>query len=122
VKKNRKEKKRMTDKELYDRIKRGVENNVFVYDGTEDIVISKRLIYLMYSVSVDKMQKLYIPTDVYPDFDFAQPQYGVEVIRDRRLNYDEITRLVDEFGMNFPNDKGQIVLGVWGDESLLGAV
>ena len=112
----------MTDKELYDRIKRGVENNVFVYDGTEDIVISKRLIYLMYSVSVDKMQKLYIPTDVYPDFDFAQPQYGVEVIRDRRLNYDEITRLVDEFGMNFPNDKGQIVLGVWGDESLLGAV
>ena len=112
----------MTDKELYDRIKQGVENNVMVYDDSEYDVISKKLIYFMYSVSVDKMQKLYIPTDVYPDFDFAQPQYGVEVIRDRRLNYDESTRIVDELGMTLPDGKSQIVLGVWWDKSLLGAV
>ena len=83
----------------------------------------------MYDVSVDKMQKLYIPTDVYPDFDFTQPQYGVEVVRDRRLNKNESEKLIKEFDMSLPYSdsenligKQQLVLGVWGDESLLGTV
>ena len=112
----------MKDYELYSRIKQCVEKNIMVYDEHADFAITKRLIYYMYDVSVDKMQELYIPTDVYPDFDFAQPQYGVKVVRDRRLNYDESEKLIKEFDMSLPCGKQQLVLGVWGDESLLGTV
>ena len=119
----------MKDYELYGRIKQCVEKNMMVYDRHADFAITKRLIYYMYDVSVDKMQKLYIPTDVYPDFDFTQPQYGVEVVRDRRLNYNESEKLIKEFDMSLPYSdsenligKQQLVLGVWGDESLLGSV
>ena len=112
----------MKDYELYGRIKQCVEKNILVYDSETNLTTTKRLIYLMYDVSVDKMQKLYIPTDIFPDFDFAQPQYGVEVIRDRRLNYDESEKLIKDFDISLPYGKEQLVLGVWGDESLLGAV
>lgn len=112
----------MKDYELYSRIKQCVENNIIVYDSHSNFVITKRLIYYMYDISVDKMQKLYIPTDIFPDFDFAQPQYDVEVIRDRRLNYDESKKLIKEFNIFLPYKKQQLVLGVWGDESLLGTV
>ena len=112
----------MKDYELYGRIKQCIEKNMIVYDGDEVNTITKRLIYYMYDISVDKMQKLYIPTDVFPEFDFAQPQYGVEIVRDRRLNYDESKKLIKDFDISLPYGKEQLVLGVWGDESLLGAV
>jgi len=112
----------VTDKELYDRIKQSVDNDIMVFDPEAFNTITKRLVYYMYDVSVDKMQKLYIPTDVYPDFDFAQPQYGVEVIRDRRLNYDESKKMIEEFGITLPRVKTQLVLGAWWDKSLLGSV
>lgn len=112
----------MKDYELYGRIKQCVEKNIMVYDLDDYGSITKRLIYYMYDISVDKMEKLYIPTDIFPDFDFAQPQYGVEIVRDRRLNYNESEKLIEDFGITLPRVKTQLVLGVWGDESLLGAV
>ena len=122
MKKNRKGKERMKDYELYGRIKQCVDNNIMVYDEEAILTITKKLIYHMYDVSFDELQKLYIPTDVFPDFDFAQPQYGVEVVRDRRFNYEESEKMIEELGISLPCNKTQLVLGVWGDESLLGAV
>lgn len=112
----------MNDHEFYGRIKYGVDKNILVYDSEVNLTITKRLIYLMYDVSVDKMEQLYIPTDVYPDFDFAQPQYGVEIIRDRRLNHDESRKLIEDFDICLPQGKEQLTLGIWGDECLLGTV
>lgn len=112
----------MNDHELYGRIKHAVDKNVLVFDSDVNMTITKRLIYLMYDVSVDQMEQLYIPTDVYPDFDFVQPQYGVEIIRDRRLNYDESKKFLEDFDFTLPRNKEQLVLGIWGDETLLGAV
>ena len=112
----------MRDYELYGRTKQCVDNNIMVYDEEAIFTITKKLIYHMYDVSFDELQKLYIPTDVFPDFDFAQPQYGVEVVRDRRLNYEESEKMIEELDITLPHNKTQLVLGVWGDESLLGAV
>lgn len=112
----------MNDHEFYGRIKYGVDKNMLVFDAETNANMTKRLIYLMYDISVDQMEKLYIPTDVYPDFDFARPQYGVEIIRDRRLNHDESEKLIEDFDISLPYGKQQLVLGVWGDETLLGAV
>jgi hypothetical protein len=113
---------RMNDHEFYGRIKYAVDKNIIVYDSETNLNITKKLIYLMYDASFDKMEQLYIPTDVYPDFDFAQPQYGVEIIRDRRLNYDESKKFLEDFDFTLWSPKQQIVLGIWGDEALLGAV
>jgi len=112
----------MNDWELNGRIKDAVEKNILFYDEHGKGNITKRLVYLMYGHSDDLLERVLIPTDVYPEFDFSEPLYGVSFVRDKRLNYEGSKKIIEEHEMCLLNHKDQLVLGIWGDESILGAV
>jgi hypothetical protein len=113
---------KMNDWELNGRIKDAVEKNILFYDEHGKGNITKRLVYLMYGHSDDLLERVLIPTDVYPEFDFSEPLYGVSFVRDKRLNYEGSKKIIEEHEMCLLNHKDQLVLGIWGDESILGAV
>jgi len=59
---------------------------------------------------------------VYPEFDFTASLYGVSFARDKRLNWEGSKKIIEELGMTLPNQKQQLVVGIWGDQTLLGAI
>jgi hypothetical protein len=118
----------LSDHDLGEAIKKGVIRNIVALDESVEGITTVRLIYSMWDISFDKMEKLYIPTDVYPDFDFYKRQYGVEIIRDRRLNIEGSQQLAEEYEVACLNNFGKtcLVVGVWSeggeDECILGMV
>lgn len=112
----------MNDWELNGRIKDAVEKNILFYDPDGEGNITKRLVYLMYGHSDDLLERVLIPTDVYPEFDFSEPLYGVKFVRDKRLNYEGSKKIIEEHEISYPCNKDQLIVGVWGDQTLLGAV
>ena len=112
----------MTDEELRARIEKGVERNLIVFDPEATGAVTKRLIYTMWSISLDKLTRLHIPTETFPEFDFYERQYGVKIVRDRRLNIEETKKFMEEFNMSYAPAKSLLVVGTWDDECLLGMV
>jgi len=113
---------KMNDWELNGRIKDAVDKNILFYDPDGEGNITKRLVYLMYGHSDDLLERVLIPTDVYPEFDFSEPLYGVKFVRDKRLNYEGSKKIIEEHEISYPCNKDQLIVGVWGDQTLLGAV
>jgi hypothetical protein len=112
----------MTDEELRAKIEKGVDRNILAFDPEATGTVTKRLIYGMWSISLDKLTRLHIPTDAFPEFDFYERQYGVQIVRDRRLNIKGSENFIDEFNIHPAPGKSLLVVGVWDDECLLGMV
>jgi len=112
----------LTDEELKEKIRKGVERNVLTFDPEATGTVTKRLVYGMWGISLDKLDRLHIPTEAFPDFDFYERQYGVLIVRDRRLNGKESAGFMKEFNISSVPGKSLLVVGTWGDECLLGVV
>lgn len=112
----------LSDEQLKEKIRKGVDNNVLAYDPERTGVVTKRLVYGMWGISLDKLDRLHIPTDAFPDFDFYERQYGVLIVRDRRLNEAESRKIAREFEIAFPIKRNLLLVGVWDNGVLLGAV
>ena len=115
-------KKDYSDEELIDLLERGIERNVIVYDDTS-INIERRLIYFMYGANEDDLHTVIIPTDVYPNFDFAGKMFGVGFLRDGRLNTGgAILGAYGASGGELPAGKSGLVIGVGQNSVVLGGV
>lgn len=112
----------MNDWEFNGRLKDAVAENILFFDYDGNGNITKKLVYLIYGHSEDQLERVLIPTDVYPEFDFSEPLYGVSFVRDRRLNYEGSKKIIEELAISVPFKKEQLVIGIWGDKSILGAV
>lgn len=112
----------MNNWELNGRLRDAVKKNILFYDEDGKGNITKKLVYLMYGHSDDQLERVLVPTDVYPEFDFTEPLYGVSFVRDKRLNFEGSKKIIEELEMTLPFNKEQLVLGIWGDKSILGAV
>jgi len=120
----------MLDYEFEARIKRGVEWNRMVYDefSTHQVPLTKRLVYLMYGESGEKMTKLYVPTDAFPEWEWEKSYGPIEIVKDQRLNVDAVFDIINKHEMTMPScieddyTMGSLVLGVWSNGSLLGAI
>lgn len=113
----------MNDWEFNGRLKDAVERNLMVFDTDGNGNITKKLVYLLYGHSDDQLERVLIPTDVYPEFDFNESLYGVSFVRDRRLNFDGSKKIIEKLGISLPSRyQEQLVLGIWRDKSILGAV
>jgi hypothetical protein len=122
--------------EFEERLEQAVDANTLFYDEESDN-ISKKLIYLMWGHSRDRLETILIPTDLYPEFDiWGETRYGkttgaylgIEYIRDRRLDLENVQGLIKEYGMSMPVKhsgmlpKKQLVMGIYRDKTILGAV
>lgn len=112
---------KLLDYELDQKLQEATDRNVMFYDKDSGD-ISKRLIYLMFSYTEDTLRAILIPTDAYPDFDWEKPVYGVDIVRDRRLNHDRTEALLKKHNITLRNDKDQLVLGLFGESAVLGMV
>lgn len=125
----------LSDEELDQAIERAVERNMIVYDQDTRANISKKLIYLMCDImdgEEEKMKTLLVPSDVYIEFDPLKfclengedyyHMYGVDIIRDKRLNQEGVKKFIEKYSITFPPDKESLVLGFGEDQVLLGAV
>ena len=112
---------KLSDSELDQKLQEATDRNVMFYD-TDSGDISKRLIYLMFSYTEDTLRAILIPTDAYPDFDWEKPLYGVDIVRDRRLNQDCTEALLERYGIGLSSGKSQLVLGLFGESAVLGMV
>jgi len=66
----------LLDYELEDLIEDAVRRSTMVYDDDSNN-ISEKLIYLMNDLTQDRLETVYIPTDVFPDFDvWGRRSYG----------------------------------------------
>ena len=101
----------------------GIDRNTVVYDSIESLNLTQRLIYLMYGVSEDTLKTVFIPTDVFPEFDFAKPLYGIVFVRDKRLDMGGVVlKQWEDAGCEFPWRKESLVIGIErGGKILLGA-
>ena len=111
----------LSDSELDQKLKEASDRNLIFYDANSGD-ISKRLIYLMFSWTEDTLRAILIPTDAYPDFDWEKPLYGVDIVRDRRLNQDRTEALLKKHNITLSNNKDQLVLGLFGESAVLGMV
>ena len=111
----------LSDSELDQKLQEATDRNVMFYDKNSGD-ISKRLIYLMFSYTEDTLRAILIPTDAYPDFDWEKPLYGVDIVRDRRLNQDCTEALLERYGIGLSSSKSQLVLGLFGESAVLGMV
>ena len=111
----------LSDSELDQKLKEASDRNLIFYDANSGD-ISKRLIYLMFSWTEDTLRAILIPTDAYPDFDWEKPLYGVDIVRDRRLNHDRTEALLKKHSITLSNNKDQLVLGLFGESAVLGMV
>lgn len=112
---------KLLDYELDQKLKEASDRNMMFYDANSGD-ISKRLIYLMFSWTEDTLRAILIPTDAYPDFDWEKPVYGVDIVRDRRLNQDRTEALLKKHNITLSNNKDQLVLGLFGQSAVLGMV
>ena len=112
---------KLLDYELDQKLKEASNRNMMFYDANSGD-ISKRLIYLMFSWTEDTLRAILIPTDAYPDFDWEKPVYGVDIVRDRRLNQDRTEALLKKHNITLSNNKDQLVLGLFGQSAVLGMV
>ena len=112
---------KLSDSELDQKLQEATDRNVMFYDKDSGD-ISKRLIYLMFSWTEDTLRAILIPTDAYPDFDWEKPLYGVDIVRDRRLNHDRTEALLKKHNITLSNNKDQLVLGLFGKSAVLGMV
>lgn len=112
---------KLLDYELDQKLQEATDRNVMFYDKDSGD-ISKRLIYLMFSYTEDTLRAILIPTDAYPDFDWEKPVYGVDIVRDRRLNQDRTEALLKKFDITLWHDKSQLILGLFGESAVLGMV
>lgn len=53
-------------------------------------------------------------------FDWEKPLYGVDIVRDRRLNQDRTEALLKKHNVTLSNNKNQLVLGLFGQSAVLG--
>jgi hypothetical protein len=113
---------KLLDYELDQKLKEASDRNMIFYDENSSRDISKRLIYLMFSWTEDTLRAILIPTDAYPDFDWEKPVYGVDIVRDRRLNHDRTEALLKKHNITLSNNKDQLVLGLFGKSAVLGMV
>lgn len=111
----------LSDSELDQKLQEATDRNMMFYDANSGD-ISKRLIYLMFSWTEDTLRAILIPTDAYPDFDWEKPVYGVDIVRDRRLNQDRTEALLKKHNITLSNNKDQLVLGLFGQSAVLGMV
>lgn len=119
----------LLDYEFEDLVEEAVRRNAIVYDKDSNN-ISEKLIYLMNDLTQDRLETVYIPTDVFPEFDvWGRSSYGkqigaylnVQYVKDRRLNFEEIKAVIKRHNISMPM-KYQLVIGVFGDKAILGAV
>jgi hypothetical protein len=122
--------------EFEERLEQAVDANMMFYDN-ESENISKKLIYLMWGHSGDRLETVLIPTDLYPEFDiWGETRYGkttgaflnIKYVRDRRLDFDNIKELIKHYDISMPvvysgmAEKHQFVMGIYRDKTILGAV
>lgn len=115
---------KLLDYELDQKLQEATDRNLMFYDENLSYSrdISKRLIYLMFSWTEDTLGAVLIPTDAYPDFDWEKPLYGVDIVRDRRLNQDCTEALLKKLDITLRYDKSQLILGLFGESAVLGMV
>ena len=122
--------------EFEERLEQAVDANMMFYDK-ESENISKKLIYLMWGHSRDRLETVLIPTDQWPEFDiWGETKYGkttgaylnINFVRDTRLDFDNVKGLIKKHNISMPvvysgiAEKHQFVMGIYRDKTILGAV
>ncbi len=112
-----------SEKELKRLLSDGFINNVIHYDEGARRTITKRLLYLIWGHCEDDVDYFIIPTDVYPDFNFAEKVYGAWIVRDKRLNRGgPILKHYEKLGATLPIGKEGIIIACGKKNMGLGAV
>jgi hypothetical protein len=112
---------KLSDSELDQKLREANEHDLIFYDPNSGD-ISKKLIYFMFSYTEDTLETILVPTDVYPDFDWENPLYGVDIVRDRRLNENRTEGILKKHNITLSRSKSQLILGLYGKSAVLGMV